>query len=274
MSGITEEQKLVKLGLRSPNQTESAVAGIIAQLQTNIANEWETFQELFEDENLSSWDAFETWLVDNGFDQDSAENVRTTLEEKYESFSEFKNAIISEYESWTDFENDFASNDGLRGDRDTTGGLTATGVTVYNEAGVGRSGQKIPAGGIEVFGTEVHFSESDELKDTPDDSAGTDDPVEWSNLVVDPTPASIGEDVSVTADITNNASYLRFITAELVVENEVRKSKTVEVSGKSTKTVSFTHTAGVDVTYASSSYRVGISKAGAEELLVTFPPIQ
>ena len=153
MSELTEDQKLIKLGLRSPNQTQSAGSEAIEKLKNKISEEWATFQENFEDANLSSFDDFETWLTNNGFDSDTATNIRNQFEQKYASFSDFKTKVIDDFESFADFENDFASNTGLRSDReDADTGLSAAGIKVFEEAGVGRSGQSIPAGGVEVYG--------------------------------------------------------------------------------------------------------------------------
>lgn len=268
MSELTEDQKLVKLGLRSPNQTQSAGAEVIEAFKSNISDEWATFQENFEDANLSSWSEFETWLTDNGVDPDRASNIRTQFEQKYSSFSSFSDTVVNEYESWGDFENDFASNTGLRSDRtDEDTGLAAAGIKVYEEAGVGRSGQEIPAGGVEVYGAEVHFSQTQNVQDTKDESAGTEDPVVWDNLVVDPNSARIGDIIDVSADVTNNTGFVGNVVAELIVDGNVVDKKTRELTGNSTITISFEYTAGADGT---GTFDIGISKAGTEELQVIY----
>jgi len=268
MSELTEDQKLVKLGLRSPNQTQSAGSEAIEKLKNKISEEWETFQENFEDANLSSFDDFETWLVDNGFASDTASNIRTQFEQKYSSFSSFSDNILNEFESFADFENDFASNTGLRSDReDGDTGLSAAGVKVFEEAGVGRSGQEIPAGGVEVYGAEVHFSQTTNVQDTDDESAGSDDPIVWDNLVVDPNSGRVGDIIDVSADVTNNTGFVGNVVAELIVDGSVKRKKTRELQGNSTITVSFEYTAGEDGT---GTFDIGISKAGTEEVGVIY----
>lgn len=274
MSNLTEDQKLVKLGLRAPNQTESAVTETKDKLQSNIAEKWATFQENFEDANLGSWSDFETWLDDNGFTSTEASNIRSTFESKYSSFSDFKDNILNQYTSWSDFENDFASNTGLRSTRETDTGLSAAGIKVYEEAGVGRSGQSIPAGGVEVYGKEVHFSQSDAVRDTKDESAGADDPVVWDNLVVDPNRATAGVDtVDVSCDVTNNTSFVGNVVAELIVDDGVVDTKTRELEGNTTITISFDWTAGeqADGSIQVGTFAVGISKAGTEDVTTIYP---
>jgi len=248
MSELTEEQKLVKLGLRSPNQTESSLTETKDKLQTNIAEEWATFQENFEDANLTSFDDFETWLTNNGFSADTASNIRTKFENKYGDWSTFSGEILNEYESWSDFENDFASNTGLRSTRATDSGLAASGIKVYEESGIGRGGQSIPAGGVEVYGQEVHFSQTGTVRETEDESAGTSDSITWSNLSVSPTGVRIGDIVDISADITNNTTFTGRVVAELIVDGSVNETKTVKVEGNTTETVTFEYTAGEDGT--------------------------
>jgi len=271
MSELTEDQKLVKLGLRSPNQTQSAGSETIEKLKNQIAEEWATFQENFEDANLSSFDDFETWLVDNGFAADTAANIRNQFEQKYSSFSAFSDKVINDFESFTDFEHDFASNTGLRSDReDSETGLSAAGIKVFEEAGVGRSGQSIPAGGVEVYGSEVHFSETSSVRETSDESAGTEDPVVWDNLSVEPNGLQTGDTITVEADLTNNTGYQGRIVAELIVDGTVELTKAREVPGNSTVTITFEEVVGGIVPEASGTFDIGISKAGTESVTVAY----
>lgn len=267
MSELTEEQKLVKLGLRSPNQTESSLTETKDKLQTNIAEEWATFQENFEDANLSSFDDFETWLTDNGFDSSTASNIRSKFENKYGDWSTFSDKILNEYESWSDFENDFASNTGLRSTRRTDSGLAAAGIKVYEESGIGRSGQSIPAGGVEVYGAELHLSQTGSVQDTEDESAGAQDPIVFSNLSVSPTGVRIGDIFDISADITNNTSFAGTVVAELLVDDEVKESKSIETQGNDTKTVSFEYTAGEDGT---GTFAIGVGPLDPVDVTVIY----
>jgi len=270
MSGLTEEQKLVKLGLRSPNQTESSATETIQQYKDKIASKWKTFQENFEDANLGSWSDFETWLVDNGVDADRAANIRSSFESKYSSFSDFSDKILNEYTSWSDFENDFASNTGLRSTRETDSGLSAAGIKVYEESGVGRSGQSISAGGVEVYGKEVHFSQTSSVRDTPDESAGTEEPVVWHNLSVEPTGLQTGDTITVEADVTNNTGYIGNVVGELIVDGSVELKKTRELTANTTITITFEEVVGGIIPDASGTFDIGISKAGTESVTVAY----
>lgn len=238
---LTAEEKLVKLGLRSSVSTTSSSAGIITVLQNNIAESWDTFQELFEDEGMSSWGDFETWLTNNGVSSDTAGNIRTQLESKFSTWSDFSSAVINDYSSWQDFaDGTGSSSSGVRSERTTDDGQSAAGIKVYNEAGTGRNGQAIPAGGVEVFGTEVHFSEVTNLQDTKEESAGSNDVISYANLSVSTTSTTVNSIVTVDADVTNNTSFqIPSTTVELIVDSTVITTKEVGISANGTVNVSF-----------------------------------
>ena len=270
MSELTEDQKLVKLGLRSPNQTQSAGGEVLEKFKNKISELFDKFQEKFEDANLGSFGEFETWLVDNGFDSTTAKNIRNKFEEKYSTFSDFKTKVIDDFESWGDFENAFASNTGLRSDRSNEDGLAAAGVKVYEESGVGRSGQSIPAGGVEIYGKEIHFSQTESVKKTKEESSGGKDPIVWDNLRVEPNGLQTGDTIKVEADVTNNTGFVGNIVAELIVDGVVQMKKTRELRGNTTITVSFKEVVGGIIPNATGTFDIGISKAGSESVTVAY----
>lgn len=270
MSELTGDQKLVKLGLRSPNQTQSAGEETTATFKDEIAEEWDTFQEKFEDANLGSFDDFETWLINNGFDADTAANISNNFESKYGDWSTYNSKIINEYDSYTDFENDFASNSGFRSTRETDTGLSAGGIKVYEEDGVGRSGQSIPAGGVEVYGKEIHFSQSGAVKETPDESAGVSDPVVWDNLNVTPNLPNPGETITVEADVTNNTGLTANTVAQLLVDGSVAKTRERPIPANATKTITFEETVADIVPETVGTFDIGIAKAGTESVSVGY----
>jgi hypothetical protein len=229
------------LGLRSPNNQSTAQTTAINVFQTNIAQSWDTFQENFEDENLSSWSGFETWLTDNGVESGTAGNIRTQLESKYPTFSDYSDIVINAT-SWEDYKTNFKNGSGLRSTLTTQDGLSAAGIQVYEEGGVGRDGQSIPAGSVEVYGTEVHFSQSATpggAQEPPEDQ--TDTPVTYSNLTISNDLPVPNEDIDVSVDVANNTNVPGIgVVAELIVDGEVDKTKSIEVAANSTATVSFT----------------------------------
>jgi len=240
-SDLTEDQKLVMLGMRSPNQQSTAQSTTITVFKNNIAEEWDTFQENFEDAGLTTWSGFETWLTNNGVDATTASNIRTELENKYPTFSDYSDIVLNAT-SWEDYSSNFKVGSGLRSSLKTEDGESAAGIQVYEEGGVGRSGQSIPAGGVEVYGTEVHFSQSTAVgsEQTPAEDQ-SDNPITYSNLSVSNTTPVPYEDIDVSATVTNNTSIPGFgVVPELVVDGSVEKTKTITVPANSSTTVTFT----------------------------------
>lgn len=254
-SDLTEDQKLVMLGLRSPNNQDTAQSTTINEFQTNIASEWATFQENFEDANLTSWSEFETWLTNNGVDADTAANIRTDLESKYPTFGDYKDVVLNGT-SWEDYQTNFKAGSGLRSTLTTEDGQSAAGIQVYEEGGVGRAGQSIPAGGVEVYGTEVHFSQSAATGGTqtpPEDESDT--PITYSNLTISETLPVAGETITISADVTNNTNFPGIgVVAELIVDDSVVDTKTVEVPANSTTSVSFQRSFDI---YTSNEVQIG-----------------
>lgn len=240
-SDLTEDQKLVMLGMRSPNQQSTAQSTTVQTYKNNIAKEWDTFQENFEDEGLTDWAGFETWLTDNGVTADTASNVRSSLESKYPTFSDYSDVVLDST-SWEDYQSNFKVGSGLRSSLKTEDGQSIAGVQVYEESGVGRAGQEIEAGGVEVYGTQVHFSQSATVgnEQEPAEDQSTN-PITYSNLSVSNTTPVPYEEIEVSADVTNNTNIPGFgVVVELVVDDAVSKTKTVEVPANSTASVTFT----------------------------------
>jgi hypothetical protein len=237
---MSEKEKLVKLGLRSPNQSESALAGTKQILQDNIAEEWSVFQSDFESAGSTSFDEFESWLTGNGIGTTSATNIRNAMETKYASWSEFDDKIRNTYTEWGDFENDFAANTVLRSNRTTDSGLSAAGVKLYNEAGVGRGGQSIPAGGVEIYGKQIHFSQTLTVQDDPDDGGGgVAEPITYANMTGPTGAFSPDGPYTYTADVTNNTSFTGSVVVDFIKDGVVQKSQTVTLAGGEEKVVSF-----------------------------------
>jgi len=240
-SDLTEDQKLVMLGMRSPNQQTTAQSSTITTFKENVAEEWDTFQENFEDANLSDWAGFETWLTNNGVSADTASKIRSSLESKYPTFGDYSDVVLNAT-SWEEYQTNFKAGSGLRSTLKTQDGQSIAGVQVYEEGGVGRAGQSIPAGGVEIYGTNVHFSQSSsvggEQEPAEDQSAN---PITYANLSVTPDLPAPYEDITVSADVTNNTNIPGFgVVAELIVDGSVEKTKTITVDANSTTQVSFT----------------------------------
>lgn len=234
MSNITENQKLVMLGLRSPNQSQSAGTEITSTLKNNISEDWDTYVSQFDSANLSSWADYENWLVNNGVSSDQAASIRSKLESKYPDWATFKDKTLNDYTSWFDWEADFQSNVGLRSDRTDADGQPSAGIKVHEEDGITRAGDPIEAGGVEVFGREVHFAQTGPIEQSGEPS------ISYSNLTISDTTPYLNQSVDISADVSNTSAYGGSVVAELIVDSAIWKAQTIELGGNTTKTVTFT----------------------------------
>jgi len=236
---VSEEQKLVRLGIRSATDTGTAGAGIVRTFKQYISDVWVQFEELYVDRSPTTFQEFKNWLLDNSTPESRAVSVRQTLEAKFASFGDFDNLVRNEVESYREFRQNFSVNNAFRSGRVNDFGSSAAGVRVFNEAGVGRSGQEIPAGGVELFGTEVHFSQTDTVRPTDDESAGTNPPVAFSNLTLSKTTVATGETFQISADVANNTTFEKTVTVEFIVDETVANRQTVVIQDGGSETVTF-----------------------------------
>ena len=229
MSGLTEDQKLVWLGIRQATHTSSDGAGIIAKLQDAFGDEYDDFLDAYEAEDPADFDEFEAFLVDN--DTEDAGAIRNTFESRYETFAEFDDDVRS-FDSYIELQNSFGSGSGLRSDLTDDDGDPVAGIKVYESAGVGTNGQSIPAGGVEVFGDEVYFSKSTPFEEPDED-------FEYANLQVSNTTPVPGQTITVSATVSNPSSDWQAEIVQFFEDGDVYSSSFVTVPGNDSTTVEF-----------------------------------
>lgn len=229
MSSLTSKEKLKALGVSAPavqnnpylSEFEAIEEYGFSQFQTDVSGQ-------------ASYSEFDTYLVDTiGLSSTKATQFRSRMEQKYTDFSDFQTTLsgFSNIDGWI---NSFSWGTTIGGDATTDDGSTvAGGIRVHNEAGVTYDGENIPAGGLELFGSEIHTSQSGASSTKASSFATT-------NLQASNTTPDVFEDVIYTADITNNNSFEDTASAKLTENGEVVATKTVSIGGTSTKQVAFT----------------------------------
>jgi len=240
-SQLTKEQKLVWLGLRQPTKQEFDGQQIAIDLQEAFGGDWDDFLSAYEDANISNFNEFEQFLIDNGISERRAQTIRNNFENKFDSFSEF-DSFIKDTDSYNEFNIEYTSSNEFRSDITNEVGRSAAGIKVYESAGVGRNGQEIPQGGTEIWGKEVYISESvaDPDNDDPGDSDGeTTFEFQYSNLTVSDTAVEVAETLTVECDIENISSQTRQETVQLYIDDIVRDAKASRLRSGQGATVSF-----------------------------------
>ncbi|WP_339105654.1 CARDB domain-containing protein [Haloterrigena salinisoli] len=136
---------------------------------------------------------------------------------------------------------------------------------------------RVAHAGTETF--TVHVTDEDD-GDDPDDGDDTDtddrtdendttNGVTLESLTVDPTSLEAGESITVEATYRNRGDATKQHTATLTVDGTVVDSRTVEIGGGETRTVTFER----ELQWP-GSYDVGVDGAGSERVTVTGPSVE
>lgn len=268
MSELSERQKLVWLGLKQSTRQSSDGESLIIDLQNAFGDEYTDFKSSYEDANPQNFDEFEQFLVDNGIGAERASSIRTDFENRYADFGEF-DTVVRDTESYVEFEEEFGTSNELSSGVENEDGTPAAGFKVYESGGVGRDGQYIPQGGVEVWGREVHFSQSGASEDNedPGDTDGdTTYEFSYSELDISNTTPIPYEDITISAKVTNDSTRYRAESVQLLVDGEVYASKYVSVPPGDFKTVEFMWSSAEYVTVD-----MGIGPLSPETVSVSHP---
>jgi len=232
--GLSNGDILKALGLKLPNTQANPLRDLWNDLSDSTDHE--TFSN--DVQGISSWSEFETYLQDNhGFSAGEASTFREQLESKYASFTDFRDAL-STFDSYDEWENSLSWGETVAGESTDEDGRLVTGFRFHDEAGVTREGVQVPAGTVEIFGEEVHFSNTS----PPVEEESSESLFSWANESHSPNVPNPHEPVTISADVTNNGNYAEPLVAALKVEGSVvDESDVVKVEPGNSRTFSFTH---------------------------------
>ena len=137
--------------------------------------------------------------------------------------------------------------DGLSSERvSTETGDGAAGIRVFEQAGVTYDGYRVQAGAVEVFGNEVHFSNTGSSKQrprppdprgpgSPDDGSGVGfnagELIGIGNLRASGDNITVGESVDITVDIANSGNYTEKVGVTLFASDDGSEKDTLVVVG-------------------------------------------
>lgn len=183
--------------------------------------------------NDTSWDDVNTYLTNNGFTQQEADATIAKLKDIYASFSDFQTAVTD-----ADYPlNIILSDSPHSSSMDSSNPDKKAGVKIYDEAGTTLDNVSIPAGGVEVRGTEIHFSE---IGAPTDEAAFTD--ISYGTIQTDDSDNIIEstDTIQVHVDITNNGSVdSGVLSVPLMVNGERETARPVTLDAGQTRNVAF-----------------------------------
>jgi len=252
MSDLEEEKKLIWLGLKRPQSDRSEVAGGINKLLNNV-EDYSTFQSDLD--GVADYTEFKTYLENHGFSSEEADTFINRIENNFEdtdssgsTYDEFKDYVQNEASSFAELKNAFDTNKTIGSDKETTEGQKVAGVKFFDNDGYTKDGVFAPAGSTEIFGNEIHFSQTGA-------PTAAEENISYSNLTVSNTTPVTYETIEISADVTNSGNRRGSVYVPLIEDGSVLKRKKVQVAAGQTKTVTFerryTQLTAVEVTIKS-----------------------
>lgn len=245
---LKAKKKLTWLGLARAAQSLSEVKGEIELLKENVGS-WENFEDGVDDQ--TQYSEFNTYLQNNGFTSTEADTFIQKIKNNFTdddnsgtTWDEFHDFVVDTADSYEEFQNQFGNQNTLTSDLEVKDGAnkgnSAAGIKVFDSAGVTRDGVDVPAGAVEVFGTEVHFSKTDNTTD------GSVDPgtISYSNLRTDDSDdvVDVGQSITISADVENTHDSEQQISTALTEDGFVIRAESFRVQANSNRTISFTVT--------------------------------
>jgi len=206
--------------------------------------------QTFKDDS-SSWSSFadfETYLSNNGFSSSEATNFRNKVEQRFADFAEFDMEILSDD---TPLQRLLSWAEQLTEAGDPT---ADTALRLWDVSSLAIDGTSIPDGALTLRGADV-------LNEIAG-AAGVDDEdqsaITYSNISASSTQITVGDTITVSADVTNNTSDdLSDFTVPLLVNSQVEDRKTGFLAASDTRTVPFDWTAP-----ATGLYTLAIGTSG------------
>lgn len=256
---VKEKEKLIWLGVNRSSQRHSTVKKEIQMLRNNVGD-YDTFSSDLD--NVSSESDFKSYLNNNGFSSSEADSFISKINDSFKdsdnsgsSFDEFKDYVQNTGESYSDLKTKFETQSGFGSELETEGGTPAAGIRTFEESGQTHNNIQVPAGTVEVFGQEIHFTQTGTVKQDGSGSTSGESNISISNFRKSSNSeiVPIGTTVEFRADVTNNASQNESVMLSLTEDFEVIDSIMLNIDAGSTKTILFTVTKRV---YFCGEYKI------------------
>lgn len=252
---LKSKVKLIWLGLSRAAQSLSEIKEELERLQGTVGD-FSTFQDHLQNgydwdgdgtkESIDNFTDFRNYL-EQGFNWTTTEvdkyiekikNNFTDEDSSGSVFDEFKDFILGTATSYQDIVNEFNTQNVVGSEAENVDGGKAAGIKFFEEAGVTKEGLKVPKGTTEIFGKQVHFSKTGEVKQEEENSSSL---FTVNNFQTDATDDVVDVNATITfsADITSNSNYYEFFSAALIEDGETIITDNFKIAPGSTRTVNF-----------------------------------
>lgn len=260
---VSEREKLIRTGL-SDNQRDDSLVSDYIPLLRDVFDDYEdkiSFTEEKEgfDDYRESLEDFEDFAVEVRNGETRADKFVSRLEILFESFDAYVD-YTGEQESFDEYAANIISPDGVF---DVDNNDKPFGIIIHRDEAVSRDGVPVPAGTVEIVGTEVHVSGYVENTDAEqvDNRSGKIEVVEVST---DKQSYTIGESVIITATVENTGDVTDKRSIPFSVNGEIVETRKVVLTANST--------AEIEVEYVTDeSAELEIDVDGLVENVVVLP---
>jgi hypothetical protein len=247
--GLSEDKKLVWLGFKNPQQDENQATSEIQNLKDNVGN-YSTFQADLnaydldgdgDDENISSFTEFKTYLEDNGFQSLEADAFIDKIKNNFEDsggdgskYDDFEGYVQNNSSSYEELQTQFNTGTGLTGDQETDDGDSAAGIQIHDQESVSKSGVNLPPATVEIYGNRIEFSQTG--------SVVTDEAImSYSNLQIDDQTPNKYQTIYISADVENIGAVGGDAYPQLKIDGQVVTANgPIYLGGGASTTVEFT----------------------------------
>jgi len=234
---VSTDDKKVWLGLKSPQSSVSAARPILEVIKDEIG--FDTYKSDVED--ISSLSEHETYLTDNGFSSNEAEELNGRIQSTYGDWGTWKSFLVDEDPTIEQTIEEYTIRNENKEVTEITGSEGSAGIRVHSGGGTTFNGVSVPNGAVEVFGSEVHFSEKGGSGSREETESTNPANFEYSNLNVNNNDISVGGSTGVSADVTNTGGVSGNAEPQLIVNGSVEDEKNgFSVDPGQTRTVFFT----------------------------------
>lgn len=203
---LKAKQKLQWLGLSSAAQSLSEIQGEINKIEefyeSNDLNYIDFQNDIAELENYSEFQT--TYLEDKiDFTTEEAEQFIEKIKQQFETFADFQDYIQFQTSGFEDIKLAFNSSSEFTSEVTNESGEPAAGVRFHESDGTTKDNVSVLAGTTEIYGREVHFSQSDF---TGDDSEEIDGEFTFDNIRTVPEDGELdnNQQGEIKVDITNS----------------------------------------------------------------------
>lgn len=242
---LSPRQKLIWLGFKRATSSSSVVAEEVRKLKTHVGK-FSAYQSDIDGSSIASYSDHKSYLTGLGdgtvFSSTEADTFNQKIKDAFTdedssgtTWDEYDNFVVNEATGWPEYKAAFPTSNEFSSSTQTEEGTSAAGIRFFEESGVTKDDVQVPKGATEIYGKEVHFSQTGTTQPDPE-------PLTFDNLQTDDDDNIVNhnETVDISIDGSNPNGFEVTATITLTEDGDAHKSQTITFDANSTKTITFT----------------------------------